>query len=277
MKTIVTHLSPDLDSITSTWLVKRFLHGWQEAKVEFVPAGSTLNDQLPDVNSDVIHVDTGLGQFDHHQTSAYTCASKLVFRYLSEQNYLKEKLIKPLERMVNFVNDIDHFGEAYFPEATADRYDFSLYQIVEGLKSVISDQLKLMEAVFPMLDAILHVLRNKVTAEEDLKNGFVFRSKFGKSLALDSKNEEASKLALKSGFSLVVRKDPERGHVRIKTLPKKELDLTPVYKKLLHDDKKATWFLHVSKNMLLNSSSKNPHFIPSSLPLNRLIKIIKEV
>ena len=277
MKTIVTHLSPDLDSITSTWLIKRFLPGWQEAKIEFVPAGSTLNNEPPDINSNIIHVDTGLGKLDHHQTQAYTSASKLVYQYLLEQNCLKERLVKPLERMTNFVTDIDHFGEAFFPEATADRYDFNLYQIVEGLKPVINDQHKLMETVFPMLDAVLQVMRNKIAAEEDLKNGFVFRSKFGKSVAMETKNEEASKLALKSGFSLVVRKDPEKGHVRIKSLPKKELDLTPVYQKLHQIDKKATWFLHVSKNMLLNSSSKNPNFIPSTLPLNRLIKIIKEV
>ncbi len=277
MKIIVTHLSSDLDSITATWLVKRFLPGWKEAEIEFVPAGSTLDKQPPDDNPDILHVDTGLGKFDHHQTDRHTSASKLVFQYLLKENCLKEKLTKPLERMINFVNDIDHFGEAYFPEPAADRYDFSLYQIVEGLKPVFAGQKELMEAVFPMLDAVLQVLKNKVRAEEEIKKGYVFTSKWGKSLAMETKNEESTKLALKSGFSLVIRKDPDKGNLRIKSLPKKELSLASIHKKITQIDKKGTWFLHVSGNMLLNSSSKNPHFVPSSLPLNRVIEIIRKI
>jgi len=39
MKIIVTHMSPDWDAITSVWLLKKYLMGWQEAEVRFVPAG----------------------------------------------------------------------------------------------------------------------------------------------------------------------------------------------------------------------------------------------
>jgi hypothetical protein len=114
-----------------------------------------------------------------------------------------------------------------------------------------------------------------VRAEEAIKSSFVFHSRWGKSLAMESKNEEALKLALKSGFKLVLKKDPDRGNARIKTLPDKKLDLSPLYKEIIKHDKKGTWFLHVSKNMLLNSSSKNPNFIPTSLSLKKLIEIIK--
>ena len=43
MKIIVTHAAPDLDAVTSVWLIKRFLQGWNEAEVRFVPAGQRLN------------------------------------------------------------------------------------------------------------------------------------------------------------------------------------------------------------------------------------------
>ncbi|MFN4213065.1 MAG: chromate resistance protein ChrB domain-containing protein, partial [Microgenomates group bacterium] len=129
MKYIVTHLSADLDSITSCWLIKRFLPGWKKAKIILVPAGSTLNNKPADDNPEVIHVDTGLGRFDHHQTDEFTCATKKVFEYLQEKKYLKKNQIKPLERIVEFVNLIDHFQEVYFPQAENDRYDFSLHQI----------------------------------------------------------------------------------------------------------------------------------------------------
>ncbi|PIQ72712.1 hypothetical protein COY13_04305 [Candidatus Roizmanbacteria bacterium CG_4_10_14_0_2_um_filter_36_35] len=278
MKTIVSHLSPDIDSITSVWLIRRFLPGWSEAEIKFVPAGSTLNNELPDNNLEIIHVDTGMSRFDHHQTSDYTSASQLIFAYLKEKNHLKKIYIKPLERMTAQITAFDHFGEVYFPEPVSDHYEFMLHKIIEaGLKSILKNDLVINETVFPFLDAILNIFVKKVNAETEIKKGFVFRSKWGKSIVIETRNEETIKLALKMGYFLVAKKDPEKGNVRIKTLPDKKLDLKPLYLEILKHDKKGTWFLHVSGNMLLNSSSKNPNFIPSSLSLKRLIEIIKSV
>lgn len=277
MKTIVTHKSVDLDAVASSWLVKRFLPGWQEATHAFVDAGKTLNNKDPDENPDIIHVDTGLGRFDHHQTPAHTCASKLVFEYLVREGHMKKHLIPPLERMVTFINTIDHFGEVSFPEPDADRYEFLLSHFIEGVRSIFQEDEKVLNHLFIELDAILTLFKHKVHAEEDIKNGFMFNSYCGKSLVMETKNEEAIKLALKKGFSFVARKNPEKGNIRIKTLPDKKYDLTSLYEKIIKADPKATWFLHVSKHMLLNSSAKNPHFIPSSLSLHRLIEIIKEL
>ncbi|MFN4213066.1 MAG: hypothetical protein ACK4FL_03865, partial [Microgenomates group bacterium] len=145
------------------------------------------------------------------------------------------------------------------------------------LKSTVNDDQKLIEIVFTLLDGVLQIFKNKIKAEEELKQAFVFNSRWGKSVAIESKNEETIKLALKTGFKLTIRKDPEKGFVRIKTLPEKKLDLTPLYQKIKTIDKKGTWFFHSSKNMLLNSSSKNPNFIPTPLSLPQLIKLIKSL
>ena len=84
MKTIVTHIGPDLDAITSIWLAKTFLPAWEEASLAFVPAGSTLEGKPPDDNPEILHVDTGFGRFDHHQTNADTCASILVYEEIKK-------------------------------------------------------------------------------------------------------------------------------------------------------------------------------------------------
>ncbi len=277
MKIVVSHLSPDLDSITASWLVIRFWPGWHNAEIKLVPAGSTLNNQPPDQNPDIIHVDTGLGRFDHHQTNKNTCATKKVFLYLLKKNFLAEKHIKPLERMVEYVNLIDHFQEINFPQASNDIYEFCLHQIIIGLKSTIGDDVKLMKNVFIILDGIFQVFKNKISAEEDLNKIFTFTSKWGKSGAIESKNEEIIKLALKSGFNIIIIKDPKKGNARIKTRPDKKIDLTPLYQKIKSIDKKGTWFLHISKNMLLNSSSKNPHFVATPLSLSQLVEITKSI
>ncbi|KKQ23145.1 MAG: hypothetical protein US40_C0018G0016 [Candidatus Roizmanbacteria bacterium GW2011_GWC2_37_13] len=278
MKIIVSHLSPDIDSITAVWLIKRFLPGWEDAEIKFVPAGSTLDNKLPDDNPEIIHVDTGFGLFDHHQNNKYTSAAQLVFQYLKEKDYLKKKHISALERMISQITDFDHFSEVYFPDPAADHYEFMVHKIIEGgLKAVLKDDLKINETVFPFLDAMLNIFVKKINAEDELKKGFVFTSLWGKSIVIETKNEETTKLALKKGYKLVAKKDPEKGNIRIKTLPDKKLNLKPLHEKIIEADQKATWFLHASGNMLLNSSSKNPNFIPSKLSLSRLIEIIKSV
>jgi hypothetical protein len=50
MKTIVTHMSVDLDAVTSAWLVRKYFPGWQEAQFAFVPIEQTLNNLPPDTN-----------------------------------------------------------------------------------------------------------------------------------------------------------------------------------------------------------------------------------
>ncbi len=275
MKTIVTHFSVDLDAVTACWLVKKFIPGWSKADIVFVHAGSTLNKLPPDGDPNIIHVDTGFGAFDHHQCDDNTCAAKLVFEHLVRKKYINNKLIVPLERLIAFVNDIDHFAEVNFPDAIADRYDFLFSHIIESLKVTFRDDKKILEVCFAILDAILLSFKNKVRAEEDIKKGYLFKSKWGKSIAMETGSEEALKLALKMGYDLVIRKNPNNGSLRIKTLPKKILDLTPLYTKIKEVDKKATWFLHASKNMLLNGSAKNPSLIPSSLSLEKLIAIVK--
>jgi len=276
-KTIVTHLSPDLDAIASVWLIKKYLPDWNDAQIKLVPAGTTFDDQLPDSDKNIIHVDTGLGKFDHHQTNEYTSATKLVFRYLSGRDLIEENDIKAIEKIVEYVNSTDHFAEVFYPEPDADRYDLTIRQLIDGLKVSAREETKLIETVFQLLEAALIVFKNKVKADDEIKNGFVFKSYLGRSLAIESRNEEAVKLALKKGFALVIRRHPEVGFTRIKTLPDKKYSLKPIYEKILIKDKKGSWFFHISEHMLLNGSSGNPKLIPTTLSLNKIIEIIKSV
>ena len=277
MKTIVTHLSPDLDALASVWLIKKYLTGWNDAQIKFVPSGTTLDDQLPDIDQNIIHVDTGLGKFDHHQTNEYLSATKLVYKYLIGKDLIPSKEIKPIERIVEYVNATDHFAEVFYTNPDSDLYDFMIRQLIDGLKVINREEAKLVEIIFQLLEAVLIVFKNKVKAEEEIANGFVFKSYLGKSLAIETNNEETIKLALKKGFFLVIRRHPEVGFTRIKTLPDQKLSLRPIYEKILKIDKKGSWFFHISGHMLLNGSSGNPKLIPTSLSLNKIIEVIKSI
>lgn len=277
MKILVTHMSPDLDALASVWLIKRFIPGWQDAEIKFVPAGKTLNDLPPDDNPEIIHTDTGLGKFDHHQSDAKTCATEKVLNYLKEKNFIKQKLLHPLEILVEHTLEDDHFSIVNYPEADNYRYDFLLYNLIDGLKITLGEDKKLAEQVFTLLDGILEKLKNRVIADSEVKKGLEFQSYLGKSFAIESKNDEILALAQKIGYKLVVRKDPSHGNIRIKCPPVDEFDLTPIYNKILKVDTVGSWFFHSSKHMLLNGSPKRPDQTPSPLSLTRLIELIKGI
>lgn len=273
MKTLVAHIGPDLDAITSLWLVKTFFPGWEEAGFAFVPAGTTLNKLPPDDNPDILHVDTGFGKFDHHQTSADTCAAKLVYEEIKKQRGPDAAL----ERIVTHVNDVDHFREVYFPNPTADFWDFSLVAQIDGWRLLHSDNpIKIVALGMECLDAIYKTFQNKIWAEKEIKEKAVpFETQWGKAFAIETTNDEVVHLGQKSGYALVVRKDPKKGYLRIKAMPRDDIDLSAKYEEFLKADPTASWFLHASHHMVLNGSAKNPDMKPSMLTLEQVIDILK--
>jgi hypothetical protein len=255
-------------------MIKTFFPEWKEASLAFVPAGSTLRGMDPDSNPEIIHVDTGFGKFDHHQTDEDTCASLLVYGKLRKSQGDN----KPLERLVNVVNDIDHFREVFFPNPTADYWDLSLVSAIDGWRLLYpEDPVKVVALVMDTLDAVYKTFQNKVWAEKELGQAIKFPTKWGESIALETVNDEVVHLGQKKGYVLVVRKDPNKGYLRIKSLPKPEIDLTPLYDKLSSEDRGASWFLHASRHMILNGSVKNPEMKPSSLTLKQVIDVISSL
>lgn len=275
MKTIVAHIGPDLDAITAIWLIKLKFPGWEEASLAFVPAGKTLNDLPPDDSPEIIHVDTGFGKFDHHQSNEDTCASRLVY----------EEIVKTrgedaaLDRLTRVVNDIDHFREVFFPEPTSDLWDMGIVAAIDGWRLIYSeDPLKTVALGMDALDGIYKTFQNKVWAEKEIKEkALEFATKWGKALALETTNDEVVHLGQKMGYNLVIRKDPKKGYLRIKTLPKDEIDLTELYGILSKAEPAATWFLHASKHMILNGSSKNPDMKPSIRPLLEIVETVRTI
>ncbi len=274
MKTIVTHIGPDLDAITSTWLVKTFFPGWEEANIAFVPAGTTLNKMDPDSDPEILHVDTGFGRFDHHQTDADICASTLVYEEIKKQHGADPVL----ERMVAVVNDVDHFKEVFYPNAAADYWEFWVVGQIDGWRLIHAENpIKIMDLGFQSLDGIYKVMLNKLWAEKELEKAVEFPTKWGKAAGFETVNDEVIHQAQKRGYALVIRKDPKKGYVRIKTLPKEDIDLTALYEYLKAQEPEATWFLHASKHMVLNGSAKNPDMKPSKKTLVELIDVTKAV
>jgi len=300
MRYIVAHTSPDMDAITSVWLIKKFLPGWEKAEVKFVPAGERIGSEPKGQSFDYaiekigrdeyIQVDTGMGPLDHHQVqSIKVCATTLTFDFVKKDLLAYNPPINPekleaLERMVKYVLQVDHFQEIFRAEPLEDYNDFSVVNILDGFKLERPDQDGYyVQFISQCLDALLHDFENKIWAEREIrKNGIEFETKWGKGLAIESINDSVVKLGQLMGYVVVARRDPRKGYLRIKTKPNKNdgdkgIDLTLVCEKFKKMDPDATWFLHVSKKMLLNGSPKNPKMKPTKLPLSDIIEVLKAV
>jgi hypothetical protein len=300
MRIIVTHTSPDWDAIGGVWLLKKLLPGWEEAAVEFVPAGerservknkkTTWEGPIEKIGDDfVIHVDTGLGPLDHHQTQdTNVSGTGLTWDFIRMQfdlsgHPLTQERTEAISRVVRFIVDTDHFKEVFWQDPAADYHEFTLLGLLEGLKQERPDEdMYYVEFGVQCLDAMVHTFENRIWAEKEIsEKGVAFETKYGKAMGFETLNDTVLKLAQKMGYELVVRKDPRKGYIRIKALPgrkgEKGIDLTLAYEQLKKVDPDATWFLHVSKKMLLNGSPKNPKMKPTKLTLQEIIKVLASI
>lgn len=282
---IVTHHAPDLDAVTSVWLLKRFdAQHFADAYTAFVDPGTTLSAQevsMFDVDpTNVVHVDTGLGQFDHHQPDRGLLpisASSLVFDHVKNvhPDLLNDQA---LAELVSIVTEIDHFGEVAWPDANNTRYCLMLHDLLHGFESIDShtDDAQLNFGL-QCLDCAYASLKETVQAANLLTEGQEFQLKAGNCLGIETANDVVVKYAQKKGYQVVVRKDPTGGEVRIKARPDAKIDLRAAADKLKNVDPVGTWYYHPSGKMLLNGSRKHRNQNPTPLSLRDIIKLLKEL
>lgn len=136
MKTIVTHVSPDLDAIASAWLLLRYAPKFENAQVVFVNTGNP--DRAVLAQADAV-VDTGGAYnpynywYDHHQMENpnETCAAMLVWRDLMYMHSINPYTpnVAHLEPLVQLI----HAGDTGLPEADESRKN-GIHAMVSEMK-----------------------------------------------------------------------------------------------------------------------------------------------
>lgn len=278
-KLIVTHNHPDLDAIMSVWMLMRFDQPrYGDAGLAFVPAGTTYKGQTVDSDPNVVHVDNGRGKYDHHTPGGYeTCAAKLVHQDLVKQGAVGAS-DQALSQMSEFALAIDRFEDSGWDEPLATRYAFTLHEVIpmlHGLQTM--DDEAVVRYVLVYLDAVYLRLKQLHEAEEIIATGDEFECGLGRGVAVLSGNNEVVKIAQKKGYALVVLQNPKYGYMRIKGVPGKNIDLTPLYDKIMQVDRPDQWYLHPSRQMLLNGSDKSSPKDPTTLKLDEVVSLVKEV
>mgnify|MGYP001568899541 CR=1 FL=1 len=133
-KIIVTHINPDLDALAGIWLIKRFFPTWEKADLVFVPAGKTFRGAPPDDDPEIIHIDTGFGKYDHHQTFKSTCAALLVFMEVKKRQALSDENKNALERFLTVIVDIDNGRDISWNDSESDRFEFTVNNFMGNIR-----------------------------------------------------------------------------------------------------------------------------------------------
>lgn len=283
---IVTHHAPDLDAIGATWLLKRFdSQHYADTKIYFVNPGDKITEselrEFGFTQEEVTHVDTGLGEFDHHQlerSKQHICASSLVYDYLLKV-YPDYKDDDTLKELVDFINSIDHFEEVYWPGPADNRYCFMLHELIRGHECVdLHNDDSQMHFGMQCLDYAYASLKQTIKAKKIIEEkGIEFSIKEGKCLAVATRNNDVVKQAQKQGYALVIKKDPIIGHMNIKVRPDINLKLKKLYQQILAKDNEGSWFYHNNEKMLINGSRKHRDQKPTPLSLTQVVAMVKEI
>lgn len=267
MTTIVSHIWPDLDSITAIWLLKRF-GGYAEAELAFISTGTTLNGMSVDSDPEIIHVDTGRGRFDHHQEEVHghhVCSAKLVLQ-----------AVKPggdsaLERVIEYVTQ--HDNGLVEPWLQNDRWGWG--GLMRGLNlHSPEDPRKVVEAMLPVMDGWYAWAQELEEVDRQFQNRIEFETPWGKAAAFQGDLGGIRGFSFRQGAIIFVRRT-SHGWIGIEARVRHNVDLTPVYERVKMMEPEADWFLHASKRLLLCGSWKSPAIHPSRLSLAEVMEILK--
>jgi hypothetical protein len=257
--TLVTHLHPDLDGLLGLWILIRF-GGVSDYQLAFVPVGGRLKG-----NDDALHVDTGLGEFDHHQTSDDTCSAKLVYEHV-----FRGRSDAAVAELVNFALVTDWYRD---PDLTNG--PFSLNSMIEGLNQLEPKRPeRVAESTFQILDALHASLTVRLEAEREYAKGHSFTSRFGPAFGIESANPGVRELAYRAGARVFVFVDPIDAYRGYKARSQDGVDFTDLFHEVSALEPDADWFLHSSKELLLCGSAKAPDRRLSKLNLDQLADLI---
>ena len=175
-RVIVTHQHPDMDAITAAWAM-RMVPGWEQTPIAFVPAGSRQHGKSvkdivgPRDFANAVYtsrktgkqyavLDTGHTAFDHHQPGfddPTTSAARLVCEYkqLLDPDFRDSAVGHAVREIVRYAIDVDNLQHVYWDHLASQDHEFTLYQVIDGMRHLHDDDGAYAEDVMHMLDGLV--------------------------------------------------------------------------------------------------------------------------
>ncbi len=268
MKTLLTHPRPHLDDICGIWLIKKYLPGWTDAAVDFLPATTERRD-----DAETLMVGIGRGAFDEHKGDIGESATTLVWKSLRER--VSDPLdVAALDLLTEWVRKGDT-SEHNVAEMVAHGSWLPAEQLHASYVRHGKDSQALYVFGAELCENALLRYRNEVELERDWEKRVEFDSPWGRGVGLETDASGADDFAYSKGFVLIVVVHPGNGYRGYRATPSRNVDLTATHAALVIVDPQAFWFLHHSKKLLMAGSDVAPETPLSNLSLQELIKAIR--
>jgi hypothetical protein len=272
MKILATHEFPHLDDIAAIWLWKKYVPGWNAAKIVFLELKGgglavTYKNKPVDSDPNVIHFGVGKGKFDEHKGDIGICATMLTFMYLKKHKHIPKQELPGVQGLVEFVNLQDTGKLGSMPHS-------SMY--LPSLLRNIQPSHKRQEIGQIMLDSALIRYTEKAEMEKIIKKGTELSTKWGKGLAITTAVQGPEHAVYQAGYVFMVHRDPQTGWLSVRSQAGSNMDMTDIYNRVHALEPKAGWFLHHAKNMLMCGSRSAPNVVRSKLSLKQLVDIVHD-
>ncbi|MCK4817377.1 chromate resistance protein, partial [bacterium] len=190
---IITHVNPDFDCVVATWLLKRFC-GMDDEEIRFLK----FNETVTTIPEDVIFVDIGKRDFDHHHRKDFVSAATLILEKFNLNNNTV------LKQLADIARRIDH---GLSDKKTEGLLNF--INIISGLNKLYPhDPLKVMKISFECLDAIYERGSQLVYIKEEFQKGIKFCTKWGNGIGIETHIREIRGYCHRKGYIVFVYLDP---------------------------------------------------------------------
>lgn len=268
MKILVTHINPHLDDISAIWLFKKFFSEFKDGEIEFINA--SRDEAIKNETGDKIYFGTGGGKYDEHKGDLEDCATSLVWKDIKAKGLAPkdEAQLSAFEGLVEWNRIID-LGKG----SPKDITPFSVPAFIRTKDSTQESSLKSQKLGEEILDRILEILKKRYQSQKDWEKRVEFESKFGKSYAISSETIDRE-FCKEKGGDLFLMYDPSHKSAQYFT-PSFEIDLEPIYQKLIEVEPDCGWFLHQSHHMVICGSSSAPD-AHTELSFEKLIETPKD-
>lgn len=249
------HVWPDLDCLAGLWMLRRW-GGYAAAPLRFVPGGTRVPGDQP-----WVHVDTGGGPFDHHDSADRGLSSaELVRRSVRPDDWA-------LEHLAAAITADDH-------ALAGDSGPLRARDLIAGLNLRFPDQPEqVLLAIEPCFEAWYAAAAQREEQRRAFADRIEFDTPWGLGVAVESAAGVASRDAYGMGAVLFAYRDP-RGWMGVAAQARSAVDLSGAYATLLRIDPGADWYLHPGRRLLLCGSPKAPPRVPSALSLDELIDVL---
>lgn len=271
-KTLVTHVIPHLDDIAALWLLVRFDPSLKRAALKFVET-TPEGIMLP---KGAIGVGVGRGIYDEHKGDKKDSAVSLVWKDLKRRGRTPKGLRgAALAALVDFVRRGD-MGEYIGKEGPG----IPTATTLRALAKLPGESSKSATLVgFRLLDAELVLYEERAKIDAALKRGRKFTTKWGRGVGVtvEAVPGMVSDRIAELGYALVILKYPSKGFLHVRATPGARVDLSKLAKVVMAEEPKARWYLHHSKQMLLQGDWIAPISVRSRYGIDGIIRLIRKL